>query len=158
VITAAAAIMVVVFLAFVFSSEVFLKLMGLGMATAILVDATIVPMVLVPAVMQLLGWVNWWIPRWARSSSSPAGRRRRARAGRGRTGLRSIWLRCRLQPGTWPSRDLFGRCGRERVSAERSTSLARNGWERPANSGQGGGEHDNERRLHRRPLFLSRAA
>ena len=64
VITAAAAIMVVVFLAFVFSTEVFLKLMGVGMATAILVDATIVRMVLVPAVMQLLGRATWWIPRW----------------------------------------------------------------------------------------------
>ena len=64
VITAAAAIMVVVFLAFIFSTEVFLKLMGLGMATAILVDATIVRMVLVPAVMQLLGPANWWTPRW----------------------------------------------------------------------------------------------
>ena len=55
---------VFVFLAFVFSSEVFLKLMGLGMATAILVDATIVRMVLAPATMQLLGRANWWIPRW----------------------------------------------------------------------------------------------
>jgi putative drug exporter of the RND superfamily len=64
VITAAAAIMVVVFLAFVFSDEVFLKLMGVGMATAILVDATIVRMLLVPAVMQLLGRRTWWIPRW----------------------------------------------------------------------------------------------
>ena len=64
VITAAAAIMVVVFLAFVFSTEVFLKLMGVGMATAILVDATVVRMVLVPAVMQLMGRANWWIPRW----------------------------------------------------------------------------------------------
>jgi RND superfamily putative drug exporter len=64
VITAAAAIMVVVFLAFVFSTEVFLKLMGVGMATAILVDATIVRMVLVPAVMQLMGRANWWIPGW----------------------------------------------------------------------------------------------
>jgi putative drug exporter of the RND superfamily len=64
VITAAAAIMVVVFLAFVFGSEVFLKLMGVGLATAILVDATIVRMVLVPAVMQLLGPANWWIPAW----------------------------------------------------------------------------------------------
>jgi RND superfamily putative drug exporter len=64
VITAAAGIMVVVFLAFVFSSEVFLKLMGVGMATAILVDATIVRMILVPAVMQLLGRANWWIPAW----------------------------------------------------------------------------------------------
>jgi putative drug exporter of the RND superfamily len=64
VITAAAAIMVVVFLAFVASTEPFLKLMGVGMATAILVDATIVRMVLVPAVMQLMGRANWWIPDW----------------------------------------------------------------------------------------------
>ena len=64
VITAAAAIMVVVFLAFMFSNEVFLKMMGVGMATAILVDATLVRMVLVPAVMQLMGGVNWWIPGW----------------------------------------------------------------------------------------------
>jgi RND superfamily putative drug exporter len=64
VITAAAAIMVVVFLAFVFSTEVFLKLMGVGMATAILVDATVVRMLLVPAVMQLLGRATWWIPSW----------------------------------------------------------------------------------------------
>lgn len=56
--------MVVVFLAFVFSGEIFLKLLGLGMATAIFVDATIVRMVLVPALMQLLGRANWWMPRW----------------------------------------------------------------------------------------------
>jgi RND superfamily putative drug exporter len=64
VITAAAAIMVVVFLAFVTSGEIFLKLLGIGMATAVLVDATIVRMVLVPALMQLLGRANWWMPRW----------------------------------------------------------------------------------------------
>jgi putative drug exporter of the RND superfamily len=64
VITAAAAIMVGVFLAFLLSDEVFLQLMGLGMATAIFVDATIVRMVLVPAVMQLMGRANWWIPGW----------------------------------------------------------------------------------------------
>jgi RND superfamily putative drug exporter len=64
VITAAAAIMVVVFLAFVFSPEVFLKLFGIGLAAAIFLDATIVRMVLVPAVMQLLGSRNWWIPDW----------------------------------------------------------------------------------------------
>jgi putative drug exporter of the RND superfamily len=64
VITAAAAIMVVVFLAFVTSTEVFLKLMGVGMATAILVDATVIRLMLVPAVMQLLGRTTWWIPRW----------------------------------------------------------------------------------------------
>jgi RND superfamily putative drug exporter len=64
VITAAAAIMVVVFLAFVASPEVFLKLFGIGLAAAIFLDATVVRMVLVPAVMQLLGSRNWWCPDW----------------------------------------------------------------------------------------------
>ncbi len=64
VITAAAAIMVVVFLAFVASPEVFLKLFGIGLASAIFLDATLVRMVLVPAVMQLLGPRTWWIPDW----------------------------------------------------------------------------------------------
>jgi len=64
VITAAAAIMVVVFLAFVASPEVFLKLFGIGLASAIFLDATVVRMVLVPAVMQLLDHRNWWIPDW----------------------------------------------------------------------------------------------
>ena len=64
VITAAAAIMVVVFLSFVTSQEVFLKLFGIGLAAAILLDATIVRLVLVPAVMQLMGKWNWWIPSW----------------------------------------------------------------------------------------------
>lgn len=64
VITAAGAIMVAVFLSFALAPEAFLKLMGVGMATAILVDATVVRMVLVPALMQLLGRWNWWIPAW----------------------------------------------------------------------------------------------
>ncbi|PSK97889.1 RND superfamily putative drug exporter [Haloactinopolyspora alba] len=64
VITAAAAIMVSVFAAFVPSPEVFLKVIGVGMAAAILVDATIVRMLLVPAVMNLLGRANWWLPSW----------------------------------------------------------------------------------------------
>ena len=64
VITAAAAIMVVVFLAFVTAPDTFLKLFGIGLAAAIFLDATIVRMVLVPAVMQLLGRRNWWIPDW----------------------------------------------------------------------------------------------
>ena len=64
VITAAAAIMVVVFLAFLAAPDVFLKLFGIGLASAVFVDATIVRMVLVPAVMQLLGALNWWIPDW----------------------------------------------------------------------------------------------
>ncbi len=64
VITAAAAIMVAVFAAFIPSSEVFLKVIGVGMAAAIMVDATIVRMLLVPAVMRLFGRANWWLPSW----------------------------------------------------------------------------------------------
>ncbi len=64
VISAAAAIMVVVFGSLALSPEVFLKLIGCGLATAVFVDATVVRLVLVPAAMQLLGDRNWWIPAW----------------------------------------------------------------------------------------------
>ena len=64
VITAAALIMVAVFGAFALSPDVPLKLIGLGLATAIFIDATIVRMVLVPAVMHLLGERSWWLPGW----------------------------------------------------------------------------------------------
>jgi RND superfamily putative drug exporter len=65
VITAAAAIMVTLFLVFVFGfEERAIKLFGLGLAIAVFVDATIVRMVLVPATMELLGEANWWLPRW----------------------------------------------------------------------------------------------
>ena len=64
VITAAAAIMVFVFGVFIFDPNVFVKQIGLGLTTAVLVDATIVRMVLVPATMELLGDANWWMPKW----------------------------------------------------------------------------------------------
>jgi RND superfamily putative drug exporter len=64
VITAAAAIMVVVFSSFILGDDRALKLMGMGLAVAIFVDATIVRMVLVPATMELLGRWNWWLPGW----------------------------------------------------------------------------------------------
>jgi RND superfamily putative drug exporter len=64
VIMSAATIMVCVFGAFVFGSNVILKMFGLGLASAVLIDATIVRMVLVPATMSLLGGANWWLPRW----------------------------------------------------------------------------------------------
>jgi len=64
VITAAAAIMVCVFLTFVFQTDATAKLFGLGLGTAILIDATLVRMVLVPATMELLGEANWWLPSW----------------------------------------------------------------------------------------------
>ncbi|HEU5152535.1 MAG TPA: MMPL family transporter [Iamia sp.] len=64
VITAAATIMVVVFAGFVLSGQRPLQLFGLGLATAVLVDATLVRLVLVPATMELLGDRNWWLPGW----------------------------------------------------------------------------------------------
>jgi putative drug exporter of the RND superfamily len=56
--------MVVVFLAVLAARDVFLKLFGIGLASAIFLDATVVRMVLVPAIMQLLGARNWWVPAW----------------------------------------------------------------------------------------------
>jgi putative drug exporter of the RND superfamily len=65
VITAAAAIMITVFLSFVIGfDERAIKLFGFGLAVAIFVDATLIRMVLVPATMELLGDANWWFPRW----------------------------------------------------------------------------------------------
>ena len=64
VITSAALIMTVVFLSFVANPSPLVKMIGLGLSTAILLDATIVRMVLVPATMTLLGRANWWLPGW----------------------------------------------------------------------------------------------
>jgi RND superfamily putative drug exporter len=64
VITAAAAIMVCVFGSFVLGDMRVLKLFGLGLATAVFVDATLVRMVLVPSTMEVLGEANWWFPDW----------------------------------------------------------------------------------------------
>ncbi|MCD9623899.1 MMPL family transporter [Rhabdothermincola salaria] len=64
VITAAALIMISVFLGFVASPDPIVKMMGVGLATAVALDATIVRMVLVPSTMALVGDPNWWLPRW----------------------------------------------------------------------------------------------
>ena len=64
VITAGAAVMITVFLSFVLGQDVLGKMFGIGLASAVLIDATVVRMLLVPATMELLGDRNWWIPRW----------------------------------------------------------------------------------------------
>jgi RND superfamily putative drug exporter len=64
VITSAALIMIAVFGGFVLDDDPRIKMFGLGLATAILVDATVIRLVLVPATMTLLGEANWWLPRW----------------------------------------------------------------------------------------------
>jgi RND superfamily putative drug exporter len=64
VITAGAAIMVTVFVSFVLGHDVMAKMFGIGLAAAVLVDATLIRMVLIPATMELLGDRNWWLPAW----------------------------------------------------------------------------------------------
>ncbi|MFJ3981737.1 MMPL family transporter [Streptomyces fungicidicus] len=64
VITCAALIMVSVFAAFIVSDNIVVKMLGLGLAVSVLVDATVVRLLLVPAVMTLLGARAWWTPRW----------------------------------------------------------------------------------------------
>ncbi|MGY0465729.1 MMPL family transporter [Kitasatospora sp. cg17-2] len=64
IITSAALVMVAVFLSFAVADDPSTKMFGLGLATAILIDATVVRMVLVPATMTLLGRTNWWLPTW----------------------------------------------------------------------------------------------
>ena len=63
-ITAAALIMVAVFSGFILGSDPVVKMMGVGLATAIFLDATVVRLMLVPATMKLLGDLNWWLPGW----------------------------------------------------------------------------------------------
>ncbi|MFC4784802.1 MMPL family transporter [Nocardioides sp. MAHUQ-72] len=64
VISSAAAIMVAVFLGFATEADVVVKMLGFGMAVAIVLDATVVRLVLVPATMAMLGRWNWWLPGW----------------------------------------------------------------------------------------------
>ena len=64
VITTAAAIMVVVFASFVLDIDPTVKMLAIGMAFAVLIDASVVRMILVPSVMALLGACAWWMPRW----------------------------------------------------------------------------------------------
>jgi RND superfamily putative drug exporter len=64
VITSAALIMIAVFLSFVTQPDPVAKMFGIGLAVAVLIDATIVRIVLVPATMVLLGDANWWLPGW----------------------------------------------------------------------------------------------
>ena len=56
--------MIAVFIGFALDADPTVKMMGVGMATAVLIDATVVRMVLVPATMSLLGTANWWLPGW----------------------------------------------------------------------------------------------
>ncbi len=104
VITSAALIMISVFAAFILGDDLGIKMFGLGLAAAVLIDATIVRIVLVPATMKLLGDWNWWLPGLARPAPAeprhrgrlrpaapvyedgrgPRCRRPRARAGAGR--------------------------------------------------------------------------
>ena len=109
VITSAALIMIVVFLSFVTSPVPSVKMLGLGLATAVLVDATVVRMVLVPATMALLGKANWWLPAWldgilphlTLEGSAPA----RRRASRGARRHPTTARRSPRRPRSWSVAD-----------------------------------------------------
>ena len=97
VITSAALIMISVFGAFVLGDDPNGKLFGVGLAVAVLIDATLVRMVLVPATMSLLGRANWWLPGWLDRilphldlEGAPQGRRGRRRRARARAHRRLI--------------------------------------------------------------------
>jgi RND superfamily putative drug exporter len=64
VITAAASIMILVFASFILGGSIIIEQFGIGLAGAIIVDAFIVRTVLVPALMHIIGRVNWWLPDW----------------------------------------------------------------------------------------------
>jgi len=74
VISAAALIMVSVFLAFVITDDVIVKMLGIGLATAVLVDATIIRLVLAPALLSIFGRWNWWFPGRRGRDEGAAGR------------------------------------------------------------------------------------
>ena len=73
IITGAALVMVVVFSAFALSDVLFLKAIGFSMALAVLIDATIVRGVLVPAFMRVMGRLNWWAPAWVQRAVAKLG-------------------------------------------------------------------------------------
>src|SRR5215469_15641203 len=64
VITTAGVIMIAVFTSFVLDTDPTVKMLAVGMAAAVLIDASVIRMVLVPAVMALLGKNAWWMPKW----------------------------------------------------------------------------------------------
>ena len=76
VVTSAALVMVCVFAVFATLSMLFFKQFGVGLAAAVLIDATIVRAVLLPATMKLLGDANWYLPRWLEWLPGKAGERR----------------------------------------------------------------------------------
>jgi putative drug exporter of the RND superfamily len=66
IVTAAALLLSIIFIAFATSEVTFIKLFGVGLTIAVLVDATLIRATLVPAFMRLAGRANWWAPRWMR--------------------------------------------------------------------------------------------
>lgn len=91
-ITSAAAIMILVFGAFALSSAMFMKQMGVGLGVAVLMDATLIRVVLLPASMKLLGDNNWYLPKWLEwlPDLQPEGKPERTARGSIRPGAKSL--------------------------------------------------------------------
>ena len=114
VITSAALIMISVFGAFVLSDDPNGKLFGVGLAVAVLIDATLVRMVLVPATMSLLGQANWWLPAGSTGSSRTSTSRAHPSRARGQPRARAR-ARARARHRLIPQER--GGCGRESAAA-----------------------------------------
>lgn len=85
VVTSAAIVMVAVFSIFIILPEILYKQLGVGLAVAVLIDATIVRAILLPSAMTLLGEWNWYLPTWLRSIHRPVIPRARTSTIRGST-------------------------------------------------------------------------
>jgi RND superfamily putative drug exporter len=73
IITAAALVLAVSFISFITSGVSMIKMMGIGISFAIILDATVVRALLVPALMRLFGNANWWAPKWAKKIADKVG-------------------------------------------------------------------------------------
>jgi RND superfamily putative drug exporter len=71
-VTSAAAVMIAVFAIFAFTRTIFMKELGVGLAVAVLLDATVIRGILLPATMTILGERNWWLPRLGRERHGAA--------------------------------------------------------------------------------------
>ena len=130
VIASAALIMISVFFGFVLGTDPIIKMMGVGLAVAVFLDATIVRLVLVPATMKLMGHANWWLPKWLDrilpnldiegDSGLPAPVYREGRGARPRRGRPGARARARLRAAGAGGRD----AGRLRLPARPHADLA----------------------------------
>ena len=118
--------MVTVFASFMLGEERIIKLFGLGLASAVLIDAVIIRSILVPAIMQLFGKTAWWMPEWLVEDPAEPGRRpaRATHADGTEAGRRHRVRVVPAQPSAFTPRS-GGECRRSAAPEAAWASLAR---------------------------------